>query len=125
MNLLHLLRDTEFASIDNRRLSPLRAWLCTHAISSLDKYQQLEAAGFDTPLVFQAETPLRKIIAYIDPENQFNVTDKLSQVRRRTFFPGTVVSNGLDRSTTTANRVLLPARHIVYSRSIRVQTSSV
>lgn len=81
MNLLHLLRDTEFASIDNRRLSPLRAWLCTHGISSLDKYLQLEAAGFDTPLVFQAETPLRKIIAYIDPENKFSVTDKLSQVR--------------------------------------------
>lgn len=80
MNLLHLLRDTEYASIDNRRLSPLRAWLCTHAISSLEKYQQLEAAGFDTPLVFQAETPLRKIIAYIDPENKFSVTDKLSQV---------------------------------------------
>lgn len=82
MNLLHLLRDTEYASIDNRRLSPLRAWLCTHAISSLEKYQQLEAAGFDTPLIFQAETPLRKIIAYIDPDNKFNVTDKLSQVRR-------------------------------------------
>ncbi|VVC24333.1 Carbonic anhydrase [Cinara cedri] len=80
MNLLHLLRDTEFASIDNRRLSPLRSWLCTHGISSLDKYMQLEAAGFDTPLVFQAETPLRKIIAYIDPENKFSVTDKLSQV---------------------------------------------
>jgi len=80
MNLLHLLKDTEFSSIDNRRLSPLRAWLCTHAISSLDKYLQLEAAGFDTPLVFQAETPLRKIIAYIDPEDKFSVTDKLSQV---------------------------------------------
>jgi len=79
MNLLHLLRDTEFASIDNRRMSPLRSWLCTHAISSLEKYQQLEAAGFDTPLIFQAETPLRRIIAYIDPEDKFSVTDKLSQ----------------------------------------------
>lgn len=89
MNLLHLLRDTEYASIDNRRLSPLRAWLCTHAISSLEKYQQLEAAGFDTPLIFQAETPLRKIIAYIDPEDKFNVTDKLSQVGTNVHIPPT------------------------------------
>lgn len=97
MNLLHLLRNTEFASIDNRRLSPLRSWLCTHAISSLDKYLQLEAAGFDTPLVFQAETPLRKIIAYIDPENKFNVTDKLSQVRTHS---GTYYTSCIDNVYT-------------------------
>ncbi|XKL60536.1 hypothetical protein PGB90_007593 [Kerria lacca] len=80
MNLLYRLRDIEFASKDNRRISPLRAWLCSHAISSLEKYQQLEIAGFDTPLIFQAETPMRKIIAYIDPENKFSIEDKLSQV---------------------------------------------
>ncbi|KAI5694308.1 hypothetical protein M8J75_014701 [Diaphorina citri] len=62
MNLLHKLRDVEFASKDNRRISPLRAWLCTHAMSSLEKFQQLEVSGFHTPLIFQAETPLRKFI---------------------------------------------------------------
>lgn len=82
MNLLYRLRDSEYASKENRRISPLRAWLCTHAISSLDKYQQLEMAGFETPLLFQAETPMRKIIAYIDPENKFSTEDKLSQVSR-------------------------------------------
>jgi carbonic anhydrase len=80
MNLLYRLRDVNFASKDNRRISPLRAWLCTHAMSSLDKYQQLEVSGFSSPLVFQSETPMRKIIAYIDPENKFTTEDKLSQV---------------------------------------------
>lgn len=80
MNLLHKLRDTEFASKDNRRISPLRAWLCAHAMSSLEKFQQLEVAGFHTPLIFQAETPLRKFVAYIDPDDQFSIEDKLSQI---------------------------------------------
>ncbi|CAI6355989.1 unnamed protein product [Macrosiphum euphorbiae] len=80
MNLLHLLRDTEYGSTVNRRKSPLRAWLCSHAMSSLEKYQQLQAAGFGAPLVFQAETPLRRISAYIDPDDKLSVTDKLSQV---------------------------------------------
>lgn len=80
MNLLYRLRDVEFASKDNRRISPLRAWLCTHAMSSLDKYRQLEIGGFETPLIFQSETPMRKVIAYIDPENKFTIEDKLSQV---------------------------------------------
>ena len=42
MNLLYKLRDENFASKDNRRISPLRAWLCTHASSSLEKFHQLE-----------------------------------------------------------------------------------
>lgn len=80
MNLLYRLRDVEYASKENRRISPLRAWLCSHAMSSLDKYQQLEITGFDSPLIFQAETPMRRIIAYIDSENKFTTEDKLSQV---------------------------------------------
>lgn len=75
MNLLHLVKETEYGSIINRRMSPLQSWLCTHAMSSLEKYQQLEEVGF-----FKAETPLRRINAYIDLGNKFSVTDKLSQI---------------------------------------------
>ncbi|XP_063234156.1 beta carbonic anhydrase 1 isoform X3 [Bacillus rossius redtenbacheri] len=82
MNLLHALRDEQFSSQENRRISPLRAWLCAHASSSLDKYSQLEAAGFHAPLTFQAETPMRRFVAYIDPEDRFAVSDKLSQIQR-------------------------------------------
>lgn len=80
MNLLYKLRDEEYASKDNRRISPLRAWLCTHAQSSLDKFEQLEVAGYHQPLIFQSETPMRKFVAYIDPDDKFCIEDKLSQI---------------------------------------------
>lgn len=35
---------------------------------------------FNKPILFSAETPQRKFVAYIDPENQFCIEDKLSQV---------------------------------------------
>ncbi|KAJ8920730.1 hypothetical protein NQ315_004869 [Exocentrus adspersus] len=80
INLLYKLQDVNFASQDNRRISPLRAWLCTHAFTSLEKFQQLELTDHNKPLLFQAETPLRKFVAYIDPENKFDLEDKLSQI---------------------------------------------
>lgn len=80
INLLHQLRDPEFSSQENRRLSPLRSWLCTHAQTSIEKFNDLQSQNFDKPVVFQAETPLRKFIAYIDPEMKFSVQDRLSQI---------------------------------------------
>lgn len=99
MNLLHQLRDPEFSSRENRIKSPLRSWLCTHASTSLDKYEHLiqngknkiscmktsltycfVTKGLDKPLTFTAETPLRKFVAYIDPDNKFAIEDKLSQI---------------------------------------------
>lgn len=32
------------------------------------------------PIIFQAETPMRKFVAYIDPDNHFSLEDKLSQI---------------------------------------------
>lgn len=32
------------------------------------------------PLMFSSETPMRKFVAYIDPENKFATEDKLSQI---------------------------------------------
>jgi len=61
-------------------MSPLRAWLYAHGSSSLAKFQHLEICGFHQPIVFQAETSVRKFVAYIDPENKLAVEDKLSQV---------------------------------------------
>lgn len=80
MNLLYALRDEEYSSQTNRRISPLKAWMCAHASSSLDKYKNLIKDGFETPLLFEAETPQRQFVAYIDPENKFCTEDKLSQV---------------------------------------------
>lgn len=79
--MLHQLRDEELSSQENRRKSPLCAWLCRHADTSLEKFEQLASTDFSQPLMFQAETPMRKFVAYIDPDNKFAVEDKLSQVR--------------------------------------------
>lgn len=54
--------------------------MCAHANSSLEKFKQLKTTGFHQPMIFQAETPMRKFVAYIDPEDKFAVEDKLSQV---------------------------------------------
>lgn len=80
MNLLYRLKCEEFSSRDNRLISPLRAWLIAHANISLEKFAKLETEGFHQPLLFQAETPMRKFVAYIDPDDKFSIEDKLSQV---------------------------------------------
>lgn len=81
MNLLYTLRNREERTPDKRRMSPLKAWLCAHAAnSSLDRFLKWKDAGMKDPLIFSSETPLRKFIAYIDPEDKFTVEDKLSQI---------------------------------------------
>ncbi|CAG9804792.1 unnamed protein product [Chironomus riparius] len=80
INLLYQLQCSKFASRKNRILSPLRSWLATHAGTSLEKFQYLQEHGFEKPLMFTAETPLRKFVAYIDPDNKFAIEDKLSQI---------------------------------------------
>jgi carbonic anhydrase len=55
----------------SQKQSPLTGWLCNHGLSSLDKLQILQEHGFDKPLLFEGETPMRKFVAYIDPENKF------------------------------------------------------
>lgn len=54
--------------------------MCTHANTSLEKFQHLKSIGFDKPLTFTSETPNRKFVAYIDPDNNFAMEDKLSQI---------------------------------------------
>ncbi|KAK0178571.1 hypothetical protein PV327_007449 [Microctonus hyperodae] len=80
MNLLYALQDEEYSSTVNRRISSLRAWLCAHASSSLAKFQQLQINGYREPITFEAETPMRKFVAYIDLEDKFSIEDKLSQI---------------------------------------------
>lgn len=40
---------------------------------------------FTKPMLFTAETPQRKFVAYIDPDNRFCIEDKLSQVTTALF----------------------------------------
>ncbi|XP_069365917.1 beta carbonic anhydrase 1 isoform X2 [Maniola hyperantus] len=79
MNLLYKLKSKEESSLEQRRISPLKSWLCSHGKSSLDKFLDI-GGDFEKPILFTAETPQRKFVAYIDPENKFCIEDKLSQV---------------------------------------------
>ncbi|CAH2068973.1 unnamed protein product, partial [Iphiclides podalirius] len=79
MNLLYKLKSEKESNIEQRRISPLKSWLCTHGQTSLEKFLQMDG-DFDKPMLFTAETPHRKFVAYIDPENKFCIEDKLSQV---------------------------------------------
>lgn len=82
MHLLYALRDAGFASEENLRSSPLRAWMNRHAKTSLEKFNEFEKNEFpnDVPLIFQGEVPGKQFRAFIDPENRFSVIDKLSQI---------------------------------------------
>lgn len=46
----------------------------------MEKFQQLRLTNYQQPLIFQAETPMRKFVAYIDPDDKFAIEDKLSQI---------------------------------------------
>lgn len=80
MNLLYMLRDPKEATQQQRRMSPLRAWLLEHASTSLDIFKNIQSMGFDKPITFSSESHLRRFVAYIDHENRFCIEDKLSQV---------------------------------------------
>lgn len=80
MNLLYMLRDPKEATQQQRRMSPLRAWLLEHASTSLDIFKNIQSIGFDKPITFSSESHLRRFVAYIDHENRFCIEDKLSQV---------------------------------------------
>ena len=80
MNLLYDLRDPAKATPEKLHMSPLSAWVCRHGSGSLTKLMQLKVSDFKAPLVFEGELPMRRFVAYIDPEDQFSITDKLSQV---------------------------------------------
>ncbi|KAF2359995.1 Carbonic anhydrase [Trinorchestia longiramus] len=79
MNMLHLLRNTDISTREIVKHSPLKAWLVRHGHDTLNKFAQLELSNWQQPLVFQGETPLRRFVAYIDPDDEFSVEDKLSQ----------------------------------------------
>ena len=83
MNLLYDLRDPSLATPEKLHMSPLSAWVCRHGSGSLTKLMQLKVSDFKAPLVFEGELPMRRFVAYIDPEDQFSITDKLSQVSNR------------------------------------------
>ena len=81
MNLLYRFKKGVATNEKTLERSPLKAWLHRHGSVSLHKFLQLEKNGFQGPLTFPMEGPFKQFVAYIDPDNRFSLTDKLSQVK--------------------------------------------
>lgn len=81
MNLLYSFKSGIETNMRTLERSPLKAWIHRHGSVSLSKFEKLMESGFQEPLTFPMEGPFRQLVAYIDPDNKFSVTDKLSQVK--------------------------------------------
>jgi len=82
MHVLYSLKnqvsDIKLSEFHN---APIKAWLLKHALTSLEKYEELERADFRKPLtVRESGTMTGSFPAYIDMDNNLSHADKLSQV---------------------------------------------
>ena len=62
------------------QFSPLRAWVSTHGSRSVAEFFRLEAAQFRKPLLLNKLNKNAKFPAYVDVDEKFSVTDKLSMI---------------------------------------------
>ena len=60
--------------------SPLRAWVTSHGNRSIGEFFRLEAAEFRRPLLLNKLNKNAKFPAYVDVDEKFSVTDKLSMI---------------------------------------------
>ena len=89
MNLLYKFKKGIETTEKTLERSPLKAWLHRHGSVSLRKFEKLQLHGFQEPLTFPMEGPFKQFVAYIDPDDKFNHTDKLSQVNLKLIFKKT------------------------------------
>ncbi|CAH1781438.1 unnamed protein product [Owenia fusiformis] len=80
INLLLNMRDKK--ALENKDGTPLENWVKKHGLSSVMKFEQLENLGDkgSGPIIFQGASPKHTFEAFIDPQNEYSILDKLSQV---------------------------------------------
>ena len=78
MNLLYSMRE----EIDKPSDSPLEQWLKTHGKGTVEQFRKLESSGdFQRKLIFaSAQQDQGDFEAYIDRQNEFQASDKFSQI---------------------------------------------
>jgi len=81
MNLVYDNRTLaeDSAELKNPQESVLKRWLMANCRPAITKYAQLEKSDFKSKLTFRVGENL-KFDAYIDPENDYAVNDKFSQI---------------------------------------------
>jgi carbonic anhydrase len=84
MNLLYEIRN----DISTPSKSPLEQWLKTHAKGTVEQFKKLELSGdYKQKLIFAgAQNRDDDFEAYIDPNDEFKHSDKLSQVLIENYF---------------------------------------
>ena len=79
INMLYDIH-TDPKDVPPQHFSPLRAWVKQHGNRSMAEYFRLETAHFRKPLILNRLNKDAEFPAYIDVDEKFSVTDKLSMV---------------------------------------------
>ena len=79
VNMLYDIH-TDPTDVPPEQFSPLRAWVTAHGNRSIGEFFRLEAAHFRKPLLLNKLNKTAKFPAYVDVDEKFSVTDKLSMI---------------------------------------------
>jgi len=79
VNLLYDLH-TDPNAVNPTEFSPLRSWVHTHGARSMNEFFRIEQAHFRKPLLLNKLNKKTKFPAYVDVDEKFSITDKLSMV---------------------------------------------
>ena len=79
VNMLYDIH-TDPTDVPPPAFSPLRAWVTAHGNRSIGEFFRLEAAQFRKPLLLNKLNKTAKFPAYVDVDEKFSVTDKLSMI---------------------------------------------
>ena len=82
INLLYDQHVSEKNLVENEEISfsPLRDWVTAHGNRSMAEFFRLETAKFRKPLLLNRLNKVEKFEAYVDVDEKFNLTDKLSMI---------------------------------------------
>jgi len=77
INLLYSLHTDPEAK---NTAGPLSSWITRHGDCTMAEFDKIEAADFRRPILLHAEDPNEKFPAYVDVDEKFSITDKISMV---------------------------------------------
>lgn len=80
VNLLYDIHADPTYQANAPSFSPLRNWVSVHGKRTIEEFAKLELAQFRRPLMLNKLNKNEKFPAYVDVDDKFSVTDKLSMV---------------------------------------------
>jgi len=80
VNLLYDIHTDPQQELATPSFSPLRHWVTVHGRRTMQEFAKLEAAQFRRPLLLNKLNKNAKFPAFVDVDEKFSVTDKLSMV---------------------------------------------